>query len=573
MRQSTLFGRTLREAPAEAQTVSHQLVLRAALARPLATGLYTLLPLGYRVARKIEQIVRDEIDRIGGQEMKIPIIIPAEYMQETGRWDALEPNAFRTKDHSGRDYMIPYTHEELFTHHARNEVVSYRQLPLIAYHFQAKGRDEERSRGGLLRVREFVMKDSYSYDLDAAGMEKAYRAHFEAYVRIYRRLGIRAHAVESDTGAMGGDVAHEFQVLTDEGEDTLVFCTTCDYKANLERATRRLPEPAPAVGVPAREQIETPGLTTIEQLQRSLGLPASAFLKTLLLRTSDGKVIAVVLPGDRELNHAKLRKRLGGRAFAFASDADFAASRTVPGFVGPIVPSGGLIVDASVEPRGYVAGANVKDRHVKNLLPGRDLPSFERLDVHDVHDGDACPSCGGRLAAHRGVEVGNIFKFGTYYSDKMHATYLAEDGTRKPMYMCSYGIGIGRNLQTIIIENHDDKGIVWPISVAPFEVHVIALPMNDDAVRAAAEGLVADLESRGIEVLYDDRNDSAGVKFADADLIGIPFRVAVSRRSLGSASVELKARAATELELVPKDVAAERIVGIVHRAREAARFS
>ena len=569
MRQSTLFGRTLREAPAEAQTASHQLVLRAAIARPLASGLYTLLPLGYRVARKIEQIVREEIDRIGGQEMKIPIIIPAEYMQETGRWDALEPNAFRMKDHDGRDYMIPYTHEELFTHHARQEILSYRQLPLIAYHFQSKGRDEERSRGGLLRVREFVMKDSYSYDADRESMDRAYQAHLDAYARIYQRLGLNAHAVESDTGNMGGDIAHEFQVLSDEGEDTLLFCVTGDYKANLERAMRGMPAHAVPTSVPAATPIETPGVTTIEALERSLGLPASDFLKTLLVRTDAG-VVAVVLPGDRELNHAKLRRVLGVNQIVFAGDADFAAAGGVAGFVSPVGLRARVIVDVSVEARGYVAGANQKDRHLRDVLVDRDYQG-ERADVHDVKAGDPCPKCGNRLEAHRGIEVGNIFKFGTYYSDKMGALYLAEDGTRKPMYMCSYGIGIGRNLQTIIIEHHDEKGIVWPFAVAPFEVHVIALPMKDENVRAKATELVAVLERAGIEVLFDDREETAGVKFADSDLIGIPFRVTVSKRGLAAGTIELKRRSSSELQAIELASAAERIEREVAAERERAR--
>ena len=571
MRQSTMFGRTLREAPADAVTTSHQLVLRAAIARPLATGLYSLLPLGNRVARKIEQIIREEIDRIGGQEMKIPVITPAELWQESGRWEGLEPNAFRTKDHNGRDYMIPYTHEELFTNHARQEIVSYRQLPMIVYHFQAKGRDEERSRGGLLRVREFVMKDSYSFDLDQGGLDRAYEAHLVAYTRIFERLGVRAHAVESDTGAMGGDIAHEFQVLTDEGEDTLLFCTACPYKANLERAARRLPEAARATGVPAvaTAPFATPGLTSIEQLEASLALGAAAFLKTLLLRVGD-EVVAVVLPGDRELNHPKLRKLLGGRTAKFANDADFAAAGGVPGFVGPVGLRARLVVDVSVGPGGYVAGANRKDVHLRDVLPGRDFHG-EIADVHDVRDGDACPRCGGRLAQHRGVEVGNIFKLGTLYSAKMGATYLAEDGTKRPIVMGSYGIGIGRNLQTIIIDNHDERGITWPIAVAPFEAHVVALPVKDAGVRTAAERLVADLEARGVEVLYDDRDDSAGVKFADADLIGCPFRVTVSKRNVAAGMVELKPRRSAEAELVEAAGAAERIAAAVRAAKDAER--
>jgi prolyl-tRNA synthetase len=444
---------------------------------------------------------------------------------------------------------------------------------VIAYHFQAKGRDEERSRGGLLRVREFVMKDSYSYDADSPSMDRSYQAHFNAYQRIYRRFGLNAHAVESDTGAMGGDIAHEFQVLTDEGEDTLLFCTTGDYKANLERATRRLPAELPEVAAPGPSAVTTPSATTIEQLSDLLGLPPAAFLKTLLVKNTGGKVVAVILPGDRELNHAKLRKRFGGQAFTFANDAEIRAAGGVAGFIGPIGlhPDGGMIVDTSVERRGYVAGANRADTHLRDVLPGRDLPPHEIVDVHDVKAGDACPRCGAVLEAHRGVEVGNIFKFGTYYSDKMRAAYLAEDGSERPLYMCSYGIGIGRNLQTIVIEHHDDKGIVWPFAVAPYEIHVIGLPMNDDTVRATAEALVAALEEKGVEVLFDDRDDSAGVKFADADLIGIPFRVTVSKRSLSAKSIELKPRSAKEVEMVPQDVAADRLIDVVRRARDAAR--
>ncbi len=564
MRQSGLFGRTLREAPAEAQQPSHQLMLRAAIARPLAAGLYTLLPLGLRVAEKIEQIIREEIDRIGGQEMKIPIITPAEYWQETGRWDTLEPVAFRTKDHLGRDYMVPYTHEELFTHHARHELISYRQLPVILYHFQAKGRDEPRSRGGLLRTREFVMKDSYSFDADWEGLHRSYDLHLGAYARIFERLGLNAYAVESDTGAMGGDVAHEFQVLTDEGEDTLLFCTKCDYRANLERATRRVPDVTSRGDVPKPSPIDTPGATTIGHLERLLGLPASAFLKTVLLRTKPG-VVAVVLPGDREVNHAKLRKLLDVSEIAFANDADFSAVGGVAGFVGPVGLGARIIVDVSVEPRGYVAGANAKDRHLRDLLGGRDFTG-ERADVHDVKDGDACPRDGGRLQAHRGVEVGNIFKFGPYYSDKMGASYLAEDGTRKPFMIGSYGIGIGRNLQTIIIEHHDERGIVWPISVAPYHVHVIALPVTDEPVRVAAEQLTSELEQRGVEVLYDDRDETAGVKFNDADLIGVPYRLTVSRRTLKDDVVELKPRAAEKAELLPRAAAAERVASLARQA-------
>lgn len=568
MRQSHLFGRTLREAPSEAQTQGHQLLLRAALARPLAAGIYTLLPLGKRVAMKIERIIREEMDRIGCQEMEMPVFVPAEYWKETGQWDSMEPILFRFRDHGGHDYVVSYTHEQIVTHHSRNEILSYRQLPVRVYHFQSKGRDEPRARAGLLRVRQFVMKDSYSLDADAAGLDKSYRLHHEAYRRIFERAGVRAISVESDTGAIGGELAHEFQVLTEAGEDTILICPTGHYVANRELATRRIPELPAARDVPPAEPIDTPSTTTIEELGRLLRLPASAFLKTILLRDERG-VVAVVLPGDREVNEPKLRRRLGlgpATKMPFANDADFASVGGVAGYVGPVGLRARVLVDASVEPRGYVAGANRPNTHLRNVLVGRDFDG-ERVDVHDVRGGDLCPRCGVMLEAKRGIEVGNIFKLGTYYSAKMNATYLAEDGTRKPFMMGSYGIGVGRTLQAIVEVSNDERGIIWPMSVAPFEAHVIALPANDAAVRDEAERLVKELEGRGVEVLFDDRDESAGVKFADADLIGIPFRVTVSARGGKAGTVEVKARAASDFQNIPREEAAARIAALVGTER------
>jgi prolyl-tRNA synthetase len=488
----------------------------------------------------------------------------------TGRWDLLEPITFRTKDHNGREFMVSYTHEEFVHLHAMNEILSYRQLPAMVYHFQSKGRDEVRPRAGLLRVREFVMKDAYSFDMDEAGLEKSYAAQHGAYVRTFQRLGLDAISVESDTGAMGGDIAHEFQVLTEVGDDRIAICPTGDYSANLERATRRLPATPAASAAPARSEIATPGITTIEALEASLKLPASAFLKTLLLRDREGKPVAVVLSGDRDLNEAKLRKRLGTSDTTFATDADFAKAGGVAGFIGPVGLGAPVLVDTSVVAgRSYIAGANKKDAHLKDVVLGRDFTG-EPLELHDVVAGDACPKCGSPLQLKRGVEVGNIFAYGTYYSKKMNATYLAEDGTRKLFVGGSYGIGLGRAVQTVIETSHDDRGIIWPFAIAPYDVHVVALPMNDEAVRAAAEALVGALEEKSVQVLFDDRDESAGVKFADADLIGIPFRVTVSKRSLTSKSVELKPRASTDAQLVPQDVAVDRLVDIVRRAREAA---
>jgi prolyl-tRNA synthetase len=551
MNQSNLFGRTLREAPSDATTPGTQLMLRAAIARPLAAGLYTWLPLGFRVARKVEQIIREEQDRIGAQEIRIPVITPAEYWKETGRWDTLEPVTFRTKDHGGHEYMIGYTHEELVMHHARNEILSYRQLPAMVYHFQEKGRDEQRPRAGLLRVREFVMKDAYSIDRDWEGLDKQYWAQHGAYATTFERMGLDAVSVESDTGNMGGDVAHEFQVLTEVGEDRIIFCSQCDYRANMEKATRRIEASKAKDGVPAFQTISTPGVTTIEALRSSLKLRADEFLKTLLMKDAAGNVVAIAMPGDRELNEPKLRKLLKTSDVKFAGDADFAAAGGLPGFIGPHGLKARLLVDSSVQPIAYVAGANKKDAHLKDVLLGRDFTG-ETVDVHDVREGDACPKCGGAITIKRGVEVGNIFKFGPYYADKMNATYLAEDGTRKPLMFGSYGIGIGRAVQTIIETNRDEKGIRWPMAVAPFHIHLVPLFSKDGSVTKEAELLRKELEFMGLEVLYDDREESAGVKFADADLIGIPYRLTVSSRTMKENVVEVKRRTEDAATMVPR---------------------
>ncbi|CAN5208796.1 proline--tRNA ligase [soil metagenome] len=466
MRQSILFGRTLREVPADAQTPGHQLMLRAAVARPVASGLYSWLPLGFRAAKKVERVIREEMDSIGAQEMEMPVLAPADLWRETGRWDSMAYILFRLRDHSGHEFLVSYTHEEMVTHHARSEIFSYRQLPQIVYHFQSKGRDEARPRAGLLRTREFVMKDSYSFDADEAGLDRAYQLHHDAYVRIFGRLGLDAISVESDTGAMGGDVAHEFQVLTDAGEDRVVICPACDYRANMEKATGRVVASAGARDVPQQREVPTPGVTTIDALAGLLGLPKDSFLKTVLLKGREG-VVAVVLPGDREASEAKLRKLLDVPEIAFAGDGDFALAGGTPGFVGPVGLRARILVDTLVEERPYVSGANRADTHLRDVVPGRDFHG-ETADVHDVREGDPCPRCGSPLGIRRCVEVGNIFKLGTYYSAKMNATYLAADGTRRPFVMGSYGIGVGRTLQTIIETNRDERGIVWPFAVAPF---------------------------------------------------------------------------------------------------------
>ena len=567
MKQSTLFGRTLREAPADAQTPGHQLMLRAAIARQISAGLYTMLPLGYRVVAKLEGIVREEMDRIGCQELEMSVLAPAEIWRETGQWDSMDHILFKLKDRNDHEFVVSYTHEQVVTHHARNEILSYRQLPVMVYHFQRKGRDEARPRAGLLRLREFTMKDAYSFDADRAGLERSYRLQHDAYVRIFERMGLEAVSVESDAKPMGGYLAHEFQVLTDVGEDSIIICSGCDYRANLELAARRVPAAAAAAAADPAREIATPGTTTIEQLESSLGRPAAGFLKTVLLRSSEG-VVAVVLPGDRAVNEAKLRSLLGVGDVQFANDADFAAAGGMPGFVGPVGLKARVVIDSSVGAGPYVAGANRKDTHLDNVVLGRDFDG-ERADVHDVHEGDDCPRCGGKLSLRRGVEVGNIFQLGTYYSDRMNASFLAADGTRQPFVMGSYGIGIGRSLQSIIETNRDERGIVWPFAVAPFEVHLVALPMKDDHVRETAEALYAMLRFEGVDILFDDREESAGVKFADADLIGIPLRVTVSKRGLGAGTIELKLRNETEARHIAADEAGRVIADTIRRMREA----
>ena len=543
-------------------------MLRAAIARQTAAGLYTLLPLGLRVAKKVEQIIRQEMDAIGCQEMEMSVLAPAELWRETGQWDSMDAILFKLRDKNDHEFVVSYTHEQVVTHHARNEILSYRQLPVMVYHFQRKGRDEARPRAGLLRAREFVMKDAYSIDADTAGLDRAYDLQHQAYVRIFQRLGLDAISVESDSGAMGGDVAHEFQVLTEAGDDRILICSACDYRANNEKASRRLEAPAATTGVPAPSEIATPGTATIEALVDSLKLAPDELLKTVLLKGKGGEVVAVVLPGDREVNEAKLRKLLDIGALRFADDADFKRSGGVAGFVGPVGLRARIVIDTSVGERAHVSGANKKDTHLRDVVPGRDFQG-ERADVHDVRDGDACPRCGAALALRRGVEVGNIFKLGTYYSEKMGATYLAQDGTRKPFVMGSYGIGVGRAVQTIIETSRDERGIIWPFAVAPFEVHVVALPMTEATVREAAESLVATLEHDGVQVLFDDREESAGVKFADADLIGIPVRVTVSKRGLAAGTIEWKLRNEAEARHVPQDGAARSIGDTIRRMREA----
>lgn len=565
MRQSKYFLPTLREVPAEAEIASHQLLLRAGFIRQLAAGIYTYLPLGYRALRKIEAIVREEMDQSGAQEIHCSFLQPLELWKQTGRADAYGPELVRLKDRHEREFVLGPTHEEVFTSLVRNEVKSYRKLPFILYQIQGKFRDERRPRFGLMRGREFLMKDAYSFDLDWEGLDRSYRLMYDAYTRIFTRLGLNFRAVEADAGAIGGEGGtHEFMVLADVGEDTVVSCTGCDYAANLEKATAgRIPTQRQEQPVPPKEKIDTPQCKTIEQLTESLGLKADAFIKTLIY-LADGEPLAVAVRGDHEVNEVKLKNLLGVTFLQLADEETVKRVTGAPvGFAGPIGLTVPLIVDERVaDMQTAVCGANEADRHWRNVLPGRDFPLQRVADVRNVCVGDPCPRCGAPLVFHQGIEVGHIFKLGTKYSEALGATYLAADGQERPMIMGCYGIGVSRLLAAVVEQCHDEKGIIWPLSIAPFAVHVLPVNMKDENQVRVAEHLYQRLQEEGVEVLLDDREERAGVKFKDADLIGLPIRLTVGKQA-AEGRIEFKRRQEDEVTVLTVDEAFQQVLNLV----------
>jgi prolyl-tRNA synthetase len=548
MRQSKFFGRTLREAPAEAQTPGHRLMLRAAIARPLAAGLYTWLPLGFRVQKKVEQIIREEQDRIGAQEMEMPVLTPAETWKQTGRWDMLEPITFRTTDHNGREFMVSYTHEEFVHLHAMQEIQSYKQLPQIVYHFQSKGRDEARPRAGLLRVREFVMKDAYSCDRDQAGLDASYEAQHGAYVRTFERLGLETVAVASDVGIMGGSQAHEFMVLNPAGEDVLVLSASCGYAANRQVAIVPKPDPEPEEVLPL-EEVATPGTTTIATLAAFLGIGPARTAKAAFFVTGDGRLVTAIVRGDHEVNETKLGnavKAVGG--IRPATVEEIRAAGMEPGYGSPIGAHDTVVVvdDLVARSPNLVAGANRDGFHYRNVNVGRDFTPDVVADITNAQEGDPCPVCGEPVILRNGIEVGNIFKLGTKFSDAAGATYLGEDGQAHPIVMGSYGIGVGRNVACIVEAHHDDKGIIWPAEVAPYAAHLVSIgAAKEPRVTEIAQRLHDLAKEAGLrhEILWDDREESPGVKFTDAELLGMPWILTVSPRSLAAGGVEVTERA------------------------------
>ncbi|HEY2311430.1 MAG TPA: proline--tRNA ligase [Gaiellaceae bacterium] len=537
-RASQLFLPTLREPPAEAEAVSHKLLVRGGFIRQVAAGVWTFLPLGWRVHRKIERIVREEMDTIGCQEMLMPVLTPVELWQQTKR-DFIE-ELFRLKDRKGADYVLPLTHEETTTFHAR-EIQSYRQLPQMLYHFQTKERDEPRPGKGLIRLREFVMKDAYSFDRDDAGLDQSFQAQRGAYVRIFERCGLATHDVPAEPGMMGGSESRDFLAPAGAGENTLVTCENCDFAADIEVATT-MPRVAvfPETLV-ALEEVETPGVTTIEAVADFLGVDTAATAKAMPHVTQDGTIVLALVRGDDRLEEVKLAAALGEPVWPAEDEQIRAAFGASGGSLGPVGFEGRIVADLALREGQFVAGANRDGRHLRGVEAGRDFePEF--ADLRESAATDTCPDCGGAFRFQTAIEVGHIFKLGTRYSEPLGATFLDEDGREKALIMGSYGIGPARIMAATVEQSNDENGIVWPAALAPYDVHVVALPGAEEIAEQAAEAL----SGAGYDVLLDDRDQRAGEKFADADLIGCPIRITAGRKSLEDGKVDVRNRASAE---------------------------
>jgi prolyl-tRNA synthetase len=566
MRMSRLFSQTLREVPAEAEIASHQLLLKAGLVRLLAAGIYSYLPLGRRALTKIENIIRDEMNAIGGQEITMPVVHPADLWKETGRWYQVGPEMARFKDRAQRDMVLGMTHEEIIADLIRQEIRSYRQLPCLLYQIQTKFRDEPRARGGLIRVREFTMKDSYSLDADWPGLDAQYRAHYQAYFNIFHRCHLPVVAVQSDVGMMGGQMAHEYMYLTPIGEDTLILCDACGYAANRQIAQVRKIAPPAETPLPA-EKVATPEATTIEALATYLDIPTSRTAKAVFFMAAiadasaedivQQRFVFAVVRGDMELNETKLANVLGARDLRPAHEEEIRAVGVEPGYASPIglAAERVLVVVDDLIPlcANLVAGANAPGYHLRHTNYGRDYQATLVADIAAASDGDLCVRCGAALRTVRGVEVGNIFKLGTRYTEALGGVYLDRDGTEKPVIMGCYGIGSGRLLSCVIEAHHDDHGIRFPISVAPYHVYCVALSQREPEVAAIAERLYQEAWQHGVEMLLDDRDTTPGVKLNDADLIGLPLRLTIGPRSLRAGGAELKLRHLDDTRLVPID--------------------
>lgn len=564
MRASRFFISTLKEAPSDAEIVSHKLMMRAGMIKRLGSGIYTYMPTGLRVIRKVEAIIREEMNKSGALELLMPVVQPAELWQETGRWDKMGPELMRVKDRHGRDYAIQPTSEEVVTDVVRSEIKSYRQLPLNFYHIQTKFRDERRPRFGLMRGREFTMKDAYSFDRDLEGMQKSYQIMFDAYVRIFNRFGLKFRAVAADNGAIGGTGSHEFHVIASTGEDALVYCPTSDYAANME-AAEALAIGERGAATQAMTKVPTPGRTKCEMVAEQLGLPLSQTVKTIALTVEneeEGKVskqyFMLLLRGDHELNEVKVNKVPGLGTYRFSTEAEIQeVYGTVPGYLGPVAPKQPvtIVADRTVANMAdFVCGANEVDAHLAGVNWGRDLPEPVVADLRNVVEGDASPDGKGVLAIERGIEVGHVFQLGTAYSQAMEATYLDENGKPAPLQMGCYGIGVTRILGAAIEQNYDDKGIVWPDALAPFQIVLCPMGLDrSEMVKEQTEKLYAELQAAGVDVIVDDRGLRPGAMFADWELIGVPHRVVIGERGLKEGKLEYQGRRDTEATAVSVD--------------------
>jgi prolyl-tRNA synthetase len=552
-RLSNLFVPTLREAPADADALSHKLLVRGGYIRQVGAGLWTFLPLGWKVHRKIEQIVREELDAIGAQEFSAPVLAPAELWERTGR--AGIPELFKLKDRKGTPYVLSLTHEETFTFHAL-ELQSYRQLPQSWYHFQTKGRDEARPRGGLLRLREFVMKDSYSFDRDEEGLEQSFRAHEAAYHRIFERCGIDFKEVQAESGMMGGSESYDFLAPCPSGENVLVTCERGDYAADLEIAVAVPRAPEFPASLAAPEEVETPGTATIEALAELLGIDAAATSKAMPMTREDGTVVLALVRGDDRLEEAKLAGVLSAAVRPATEDEIRAAFGSEPGYLGPIGFKGEIVLDQALAEGQFVAGANRSGWHFRGVQHGRDFEA-RVADIRQPREGDSCPDCGGRLHFQAAIEVGHIFKLGTRYTQSLNATFLDEEGEEHLIVMGSYGIGPARILATAVEQNGEEGAIRWPAAIAPYEVEIVSLQAGSDELAATSEQLAAALDGTGVSVLLDDRVARPGEKFADADLIGAPIRITVGKKTLDDGAVDV--RAGGEDERVPLGEVAARV--------------
>ncbi len=555
MRVSKMFAPTLREVPAEAEVVSHQLMLRAGFLRKSAGGMYNYLPLAWRVLKKIENIVREEMDASGAQELLMPIVQPAEIWQESGRWGVYGEEMFRLKDRHNREFCLGPTHEEMVTSLIRGDVRSYRQLPMNVYQIQNKFRDERRPRFGLMRGREFIMKDAYSFDRDEAGLDVSYKLMYDAYTRIFTRCGLTFRPVEADSGAIGGSGSHEFMVIADSGEAEIVYCNECDYAANVEKAEMHVIE-APEEEAKAVEEVKTPDCKTIADVCAYLNLPVDKSVKAVAFNSEKGLILCFVR-GDHEVNEIKVINTVGVNEVEMAEESLLTAAGTVGGYMGPvgIDPEKTIVVvDSTVmKMHNICCGANKEGYHLLNVNPDRDFTPTYVADIRLIQEGDPCPHCGGKVSKARGIEVGQVFKLFTKYSEAMHATFLDENGKEKPMVMGCYGVGVSRTMAAAIEQNNDKDGMIWPVAIAPYEVLVVPVNTKDEASTQKAEAIYEELKKAGVEAVIDDRNERPGVKFKDADLIGYPLRVVVGPKTLAEGKLEVKVRRTGEVQMLPLD--------------------